>query len=74
MLNFRQHITCATRGERSLDHCYTPFKRGYKAAPLPPFSKSDHVTIFLLPEYKERIVWEAVVTRDVKRWSDQTDE
>jgi len=31
MPNSHQHITCATRGERTLDHCYTPFKRGYKA-------------------------------------------
>jgi len=33
-----------------------PFKRGYKAS-LPPFGKSDHVAIFLLPEW----------------WSDQTE-
>jgi len=68
MPNFHQHITCATRGERTLDHCYTPFKRGYKAASLPLFSN-----IFLLPEYQQRIVREAVVTRDVKQWSDQTE-
>jgi len=73
MLNFHQHIMCATRGERTLDHCYTPFKRDYKAASLPPSAMSDHGSIFLLPEYKQRIVWEAVVMREVKRWSDQTE-
>jgi len=61
--NFHQHM-CATRGERTLDHCYTPLKRGDKAASLPPFGKSDHAAIFLLPEYKLRIVREAVVMRD----------
>jgi len=45
----------------------------YKAAFLPPFSKSDHGTIFLLPEYKQRIVGEAVATRYVNRWSDQNE-
>jgi len=74
MPNFHQHIACATRGERTLDHCYTPFKRGYKAAPLPAFGKSDHAAIFLLPEYKQRIVGEVVVMREVKRWSDQVDD
>jgi len=56
------------------DHCYTPFKRGYKAASLHPFGKSDHADVFLLPEYKQRIVREAVVTRGVKRWYDQIDD
>jgi len=37
MPNIHQHITCATRGERTLDHCYTAFKKGSKAA-MPPFS------------------------------------
>ena len=33
---------------------------------LPPFRKSDHATIFLLQEYKQRKVREAVVTRAVR--------
>jgi len=44
--NVHHHITCATRGEITLDHCYTPFKRGYRAASLPPFGKSDHAAIY----------------------------
>jgi len=39
-----------------------------------PFGKSDHAAIFLLPEYKQRTVREAVVTREVRRWSDQVDD
>jgi len=50
-----------------LDHCYTPFKRGYKAASLSLFDKSDYTIIFLLPDYKQRIVQEVVVKRKVKR-------
>jgi len=50
MPNFHQHITCATRGEITFDQCYTPFKRGYKAASLPSLGKSNHAAIFLLPE------------------------
>jgi len=39
-----------------------------------PFRKSDHATIFLLLEYKQRILQEAVVMREVRRWSDQVDD
>jgi len=58
MLNFHQHIT--TRGERTLDHCYMPFKR--KEEPLFPVRHVGHAAIFLRPEYKQRLVREAVVT------------
>ncbi len=37
-----QHITINTRGDRILDHCYSPFRDAYKSLPRPPFCKSDH--------------------------------
>jgi len=74
MPNLHPRIMCATKGERTLDLCYTPFKRGYNVASLPPFGKSDHAAIFLLPDYKQRTVWEAVVMREVRRWSDQVED
>jgi len=33
----------------------------------------NHAAIFLLPEYKQRIVREALVTREVKLCSDEID-
>lgn len=51
-----QHISCPTRGENTLDHCYSQFRNGYKGNLLPAFVKSDHATIFLIPEYKQRLV------------------
>ncbi len=53
MANFHQHISRPTRGQNTLDHCYTQFKNAYKARSLPAFGKSDHVAIFLTPEYKQ---------------------
>ncbi|KAI5609680.1 gastrula zinc finger protein XlCGF28.1-like [Silurus asotus] len=70
--NFHQHITCPTRGKRTLDHCYTTFKNSYKAQSRPPFGKSDHATIFLMPVYKQRLKQEAPVQREVARWTDQS--
>ncbi len=67
--NFHQHISCPTRGLNTLDHCYTPLNNAYKAHSLPAFGKSDHVAIFLTPEYKQRIAREPPVEREVTRWS-----
>ncbi len=44
-----QHITINTRGDRVQDHCYTSFRDAYKSLPRPPFGKSDHSSVLLLP-------------------------
>ncbi|KAK1798157.1 hypothetical protein P4O66_000651 [Electrophorus voltai] len=66
--NLYQHISFPTRGKRTLDHCYNPYKNSYKALAHPPFGKSDHAAIFLIPKYKR----ETPVQREVKRWTDQS--
>ncbi len=71
--NFHQHISCPTRGLNTLDHCYTQFKNAYKAHSLPAFGKSDHAAIFLTPDYKQRIVQEPPVVREVTRWSSHSE-
>ncbi len=71
--NFHQHISCPTRGLNTLDHCYTPLKNAYKVHSLPAFGKSDHVGIFLTPEYKQRIAREPPVEREVTRWSSHSE-
>ncbi len=68
MPKFHQHISSPTRGPNTLDHCYTQFKNAYKAHSLPAFGKSDHAAIFLTPEYKQRIVQDPPVEREVTRW------
>ncbi len=73
MPNFHQHVSCPTRGLNTLDHCYTPFKKAYKARSLPAFGKSDHAAISLTPEYKQRIVQEPPVEREVTRWSSHSE-
>ncbi len=71
--NFHQHISCPTRGLNTLDHCYTHFKNAYKAHSLPAFGKSDHAAIFLTPDYKQRILQEPPVEREVTRWSSHSE-
>ena len=54
--------------KKTLDHIYMN-----KSLPYPPFGKSDHNSILLIPAYKQRFKQEAPVTRSIKKWSDETD-
>ena len=50
---------------------YSTHRDAYKALPRPPFGKSDHNSILLIPAYKQKLKQEAPVT--TKRWSDEAD-
>ncbi len=41
--------------------------------PTPAFGKLDHAAIFLTPEYKQRIVQDPLVEREVTRWSSHSE-
>ncbi len=56
--NFRQYISCPTRGSEYTRSLLHPIKNAYKAHSLPAFGKSDHAAIFLTPDYKQRILQE----------------
>ena len=53
--NFCQHVICATTGKLILDHLYSTHKDAYKALPCPPFGKSDHNSIPLIPAYEQNL-------------------
>jgi hypothetical protein len=72
LLKFYQHIACSTLASKTLDHCYSPFRDGYKALPHTPFGKSDH-DILLLPSYRQKLKQEVPVLRFIQRWSDQSE-
>ncbi len=50
-----------------------PFKKAYNARSLPAFGRSDHAAIFLTPKYKQRLVQEPPVKREVMRWSSHSE-
>ncbi len=56
-----------------MDHCYTPFQDAYKSLPRPPFGKSDHSSVLLLPAYRQKLKREAPALRTIQCWSDQSD-
>ena len=44
-----------------------------RALPLPPFGKSDHNSILLIPAYKRKLKQEVPVTRSIRKWSGDSD-
>ncbi|KAI4888337.1 hypothetical protein NFI96_027462, partial [Prochilodus magdalenae] len=59
--------------ERIMHAGYTPFCDAYKPLPRPPFGKSDHSSILLLPTYRQKLKQAQPTIREVHRWSDQSD-
>ena len=50
---YHQLVHCATRGERTLDHCYSTIKDAYRACA--PLGNSDHAVVKLIPTYRSLI-------------------
>lgn len=67
-LTFTSIIICPTRGDNTLDHCYSLYKGGYKDNSLLAFGKSDHVTW----EYKQRLLQKVPLTSEVRCWIAQS--
>ena len=61
------------KGEKILGHLYSTHRDAYKALPRPPFGKSDHNYILLIPAYKQKLKQEVPVTRSIRKWSDDAD-
>ena len=70
--NFYQDVICATRGKKTQDHHYST-QRWVQALSHPPFGKSDHNSILLIPAYKQKFKQEVPVTRSIKKLSDEAD-
>ena len=71
--NIYQHVKCATRIKKILDHLYSTHRDAYKALPRPLYGKSDHSSILLIPAYKTKLKQEVTVTRSIRKWSDEVD-
>lgn len=67
--NIHQHITCPTRVERMLDHCYTSFKDSYTGSST--IWKIWPCHHFPMPKYKQRLKQEAQFQQEVTHWMDQ---
>ena len=49
---YHQHVSCTTRGDRTLYKCYSKISDVYKTYKLPRIGRSDHHPVVLIPKYK----------------------
>ena len=59
--------------EKTLDYLYSTNRGAYTVIPRPPFGKSDHNSIRLIPTYRQKFKQEVPVTRSIRKWSDDAD-
>ncbi|KAI5613862.1 hypothetical protein C0J50_9197, partial [Silurus asotus] len=69
-----QYVDCTTRGNNTIDLLYANIEDAYKATPLSPLSKSDHILISLHPRYTPLVRREPPSTRIVGRWTPEAEE
>lgn len=69
-LRFYQHVNCPTRGESTLDLCYTNVKDAYVSSQLTKLGEADHDLVLLLPKYRPVVQREKPRVITIKQWSD----
>ena len=67
--NFHQVITCPTRQNNTLDHCYTKVKSAYTSRERSGLGNSDHSTILLLPKYTQKVKQTKPISKVTSIWS-----
>ncbi|KAM9826427.1 uncharacterized protein ACBT44_006665 [Syngnathus typhle] len=63
-----QHVDFPTRGDSFLDLVYSSHKGAFKVAPLPHLGLSDHITVMLLPAYRQMVRASRPVRKRVRVW------
>ena len=69
---FKQYVTYPTRGNNTLDLCYSSIKGAYTSVAGPPLGSSDHNVVHLLPTYKSVLRRDRVQTHDVQVWNEES--
>ncbi|KAJ8412582.1 hypothetical protein AAFF_G00129180 [Aldrovandia affinis] len=69
--NFKQYVSCPTRGEKTLYLLYANVKDAYSSSPLHPLGRSDHNLVHLNPCYVPLVKQQPVTTRTARRWSEE---
>ena len=66
---FYQHVTCATRKDAILDHCYTTIKGAYRSLKRAPLGESDHNMVHLVPAYRQQLKRQKPIKRTLPQWT-----
>lgn len=65
LTDFKQHVTCSTRQNKTLDMLFANVKDAYRATALPPLGGSDHNLVRLVPTYMPAVKRLPTSTRTV---------
>jgi hypothetical protein len=63
----------STRGKKKSRPHFSTHRDAYKALLCPPFGKSDHKSILMIPAYEQKLKQKGPVTRSIRKWSDDPD-
>ena len=67
--NYKQIVTCPTRKDKTLDHCYVKVKPSYKSFERAALGNSDHSSVLLIPTYKQQSKQAKPVEMTVQCWT-----
>ena len=68
---YKQQIHAATRGEKTLDQCYSKISQAFHAVVRAPLGRSDHNSILLIPQYRQQLKTCKRSCKTVRQWSPQ---
>ena len=71
---FHQCVNVPTRGDKTIDLCYTNILNAYKCVALPPIGRSDHDMCLLLPKYKPKLKSSKPVKKVISIWNEENSE
>ncbi|XP_049340016.1 uncharacterized protein LOC125804732 [Astyanax mexicanus] len=66
--SFHQHVDFPTRGANLLNCVYTNIPGSYRAEPRPHYGYSDHITVMLIPAYRQLIRRAKSEKKQVTTW------
>ena len=69
---YYQHVSCPTRGDKILDHCYSTIKNAYRSMPRPHYGRSDHSSVFLVAAYRQQLKSSKPAKRNVQDFNDES--
>ena len=64
-------VTLPTRGNQTLDQCFTSIENLYRCSVLPPLGGSDHSTVHLKPDYITKFKRDKPVVKSRLMFNDQ---
>ena len=68
MPNLHQTVSCPTRLNKTLDHCYCKIPNSYKAIQRSSLGNSDHSCVLLVPKYKQKVKTAQPTTQTRTHW------